>query len=201
MIVVVETNFLLELVLQQEQSNACVELRTLCAASEDTHLFVPAFAIAEAGTVLERRQGERRKFLDESVPKQVNEIRRSKVLGRYRAILTELRVELLLAEEQETARWVDLQLSLRDQIIPMTADMLIDAISTRIGLNLALPDALVLTSVRHHLAQIRATSDVPALFVSTDLAGFGTPSVTAYLREVGCRYINSFANAVEYLRR
>jgi hypothetical protein len=199
MIVIVETNFLLELVLQQEQFGACQELLSICAAEDDLQLVVPAFAVAEAGMKLERRQGERLRFVKEGVSPQITESERSEILSRYRAILDELRNALILADQDENNRWIELQLLLHDHVVPLTSDILGHAISTQIGLNLKLPDAIVITSVRRYL-DTRATSAVPAIFVSTDERGFRKPEALAYLRELNCKYISSFENAVQYLR-
>ncbi|HEV7763847.1 MAG TPA: hypothetical protein VGQ76_02480 [Thermoanaerobaculia bacterium] len=110
MIVVVETNFIIELVLQQEQSRACETIVELCSAVNDVQMIVPAFAVAEAGMLLERRTGERRKLIQNDLPRHARELGRSRPLHRVEEILEELRAELGQAELAEASRWLEFEL-------------------------------------------------------------------------------------------
>src|SRR5687767_632653 len=106
MIVVVETNFIVELVVQQEQSRACEEIVALCSSAGIARLVTPAFAIAEAGMLLERRKGERRKIIQVDLPRHAHDMGRAKPLGRVEEMFVELADELAQAEIEEASRWL-----------------------------------------------------------------------------------------------
>ncbi|HYK05442.1 MAG TPA: PIN domain-containing protein [Thermoanaerobaculia bacterium] len=202
MIVIVETNFIIEFVLQQEHSRACEELLALCG-SGIARLAIPSFAVAEAGMMLERSRGERRKFLNEDLSRQRGEIGTAKLLQRYEAILIDLEKELVAAQSESDSRWLDFRNRLESaDVIPLTAAALEETISIQVGREIEQwPDALVLASVKSYLVGVRATgASTPAVFVSTDGAAFGRSIITRQLRKLGCTYVNSFANAVRYLR-
>jgi predicted nucleic acid-binding protein len=202
MILIVETNFIIELVLQQEHSRACEELLAVCASGV-ARLAIPAFAIAEAGMMLERSRGERRKFLNEDLSRQRGKIGTAKLLQRYEAILMDLDKELVAAQSESDSRWLDFRHSLDNaDVIPLTAEALEETIAIQAGREIEQwPDTLVLASVKSYLAGLRATgTSTAAVFVSTDGAAFGRSMITEQLRKLGCSYVNSFANAVLHVR-
>jgi len=203
MIVVVETNFIVELVLQQEQSQACEAIAALCSSSSHLRMVIPAFAVAEAGMLLERRKGERRKLVSD-LPAHAREMGRTKSLRRVAEIVEELRADLVQAELEEASRWLDLRLRLEDEveIIPLTGATFAETISIQIGREIEqLPDAIVLASLKGFLEEeLRAsTAPAPVLFVSKDNV-FGTPAVLKQLAALGCTYVNSFVNAEARIR-
>ncbi len=203
MIVVVETNFIVELVLQQEQSRACENIVALCTSGSHLRMVIPAFAVAEAGMFLERRKGERRNLVSE-LPVHARNMGRSKNLRRTTEIVEELRADLVQAELEEASRWLDLRLRLEDEvgIIPLTAATFAETISIQIGREIEqLPDAIVLASLKGFLEEELRESGahMPVLFVSKDNV-FGTPAVLKQLDALGCTYVNSFVNAEARIR-
>jgi predicted nucleic acid-binding protein len=202
MIVIVETNFIIEFVLQQEHSRACEELLELCA-SGSARLAIPSFAVAEAGMMLERSRGERRKFLNEDLSRQRGEIGTAKLLQRYEAILTDLEKELVAAQLESDSRWLDFRHRLHDaDVIPLTADALDETIAIQVGGEIEQwPDAVILASVKSYLTRLRAAGEsIPAVFVSTDTADFQRSIIIRQLHKLGCTYVNTFANAVRHVR-
>src|SRR6266404_7121600 len=77
--VYVESNFVLEQALEQEQCESCEELISIATAGS-IHLVVPAFSLAEPHIALMRRGNERSRLTAE-LQKHVSELGRSK---RYR---------------------------------------------------------------------------------------------------------------------
>lgn len=203
MIVVVETNFIVELVLQQEQSQACENIVALCWSNSHLRMVIPAFAVAEAGMLLERRKGERRKRVSD-LPSHAREMGRTKSLRRVAEIVEELRADLVQAELEEASRWLDLRLRLDGdevEIIPLTSATFAETIAIQIGREIEqLPDAIVLASLKGFLEELRGSgTDVPVLFVSKDNV-FGTPAVLKQLGALRCTYVNSFVNAEARIR-
>lgn len=179
MIAVVETNFIVELVLQQTEAAACEELLSLCSRPP-SRIAIPAFAVAEAGTALESRRGERRSFLQNDLTRHSREIGRRRTLGRFQAILSQLEAELLSAEKDEASRWLSFRGSLDQiEVIPLDAEILEDTIAIQHGREIeGLPDAIVLASVKKYLRGIRSlgVSD-SACFVSRDDEAFRKPVI------------------------
>lgn len=201
MIVVVETNFIIELVRQQEEVEACEDLVSLCSDSE-ARMAVPAFAIAEAGMVLEARRGERRSFVQQ-VARHAREIGRSRTLGRFESVLRDLKNELLSAETDEASRWLSFRADLdRLHVIPMDAEVLEETSAIQYGreINL-LPDAIIFASVKKYLEKTRTAGVADAAcFVSRDNKAFRTPAILKQLRKLDCTFVNSFGNAAARVR-
>jgi predicted nucleic acid-binding protein len=199
--IVVETNFILELVLQQEDSAACEEIVSLCSAPSAL-IVVPAFAIAEAGMRLERRRGERRRFLQKDLADQAREIGRNRTLGRFEMVLRELNDELLAAESDEASRWLNFRVNLdRMHVISMTADILEETIAIQLGREInRLPDAIIFASVKKYLEDVRSGGITDqACFVSRDDA-FGTDVIRKQLRKLNCTFVRSFGGAAAWVR-
>jgi hypothetical protein len=204
MIVVVETNFILELVLQQEHSSACEEILALCSRPNGTRLVIPAFAVAEAGMKLERHRGERRVFIQKDVARYVRESGRARVLRSFEGVVRQLDKELIRAENDEADRWLDFRVVTLGtiEIIPLTADMLEETIALQLGKEIdQLPDALVFASLKGYLQGLDASeAETPRCFISTDKKAFGKSRIVQQLGLLNCAYIDSFVNAVAHMR-
>jgi hypothetical protein len=204
MIVVVETNFIVELVVQQEQSRACEAIVALCSSTENARLVTPAFAIAEAGMVLERRKGERRRIIQVDLPRHAHDMGRAKPLRRVEEMIGELSDELAQAEIEEASRWLEFrsQLGTEVEVIALTQSILDEALAVQLGSEVEqFPDALVLASVTSFLSGIReADVHVPAYFVSRDDDAFQSKVILDRLKKLRCTYINSFENTLKRLQ-
>lgn len=205
MIVVAETNFILEYVLQQEQSAACEELVRLAAdEAPRVTLVIPVFAFAEAGMVLERRTAERREFV-KSVSTHMREIGRSAVLRRFHDSMRSVQSEMLRAERDETSRWSEFRWNHADDIdiIHLDRDVFNHALSLELEATIrGRAAALIFASVLQYLDRTRKNlPDRPACFVSRDEDAFQTDPCLALLRERRCKYLNSFDAAVAYVSR
>ena len=205
MIVVVETNFVIELVLQQEQSPACEKILTLCSSSTPAQLAIPAFSVIEAGMTFERNRGQRRIFAQQDVSRFARESGRAKILQRFEKIVRELDAELVRAEIDEAARWLDFRVSMLDGmvVIPINGDMLEETVALELGREIdRFPDAVVFASVKAYLADLRASGvDRPACFVSRDKKAFGRNVLVEQLQRLDCAYIDSFDSAVAHIQQ
>ena len=202
MIVLVETNFIFEIVLQQEQHAACEELLRLYRSGR-IRLTIPAFAVAEAGVTLERRTGERRQFLHE-LTKHTREIGRSQILPAFASVMEELSRQLTTAENDEKLGFFNLRildLPALD-IIPLTSQALLDGLLHQFDGEIAeFPDATIFASVVERLRTARGEGDhSPAWFVSRDRR-FRDAKLVDKLRALNCRYIDGFDAAVEAIGR
>ncbi|HYC60929.1 MAG TPA: hypothetical protein VEK79_15310 [Thermoanaerobaculia bacterium] len=103
MIVILETNFILELVGQQDQSAACEELLAL-ADSAAIQLSIPAFSVIEAGMKLERNRRERRNFVQQDVTKHARDSGNRGILRRFETAIHGLETEFARADSDEASR-------------------------------------------------------------------------------------------------
>jgi predicted nucleic acid-binding protein len=203
MIIIVETNFILELVLQQAHHEACEELLAMNTAG-DIQLTIPSFSVAEAGMMLERTGRERRRFINEERARQSSEVGTGQVLRRYEAKLVELEDELLKAQEESDKRWRHFRIGALQKlkVIPLSDETLDEAFVLQHSREVERwPDALVFGSVRAYLESLRTHDSVtPAVFVSTDKAAFKDSRIIKQLRKLECSSIHSFKNAIQRLR-
>ena len=72
----VETNFVLELVFEQEQCASCERILELCEENK-ANLIIPAYSLAEPHEKLIRQANDRR-GLQESLDKELRELSRTK---------------------------------------------------------------------------------------------------------------------------
>jgi|ERR1051325_3585430 hypothetical protein len=199
MIVIVETTFIIEVVIDQDESPACEEILRLTGPSGHAHLVVPAFSLAEAGMMLERRQGERKTLIRDLTGRARNP-RGSKVHARYSKALDELRSELLRVNEAEDKRFLDFTWSQigRVETIPLTDDMTYDAINFRqAGVIAKLPDAIILASILGYIDS--APKNEKICFVTPDRA-FANPRITTLLRHK-CSFLGSFKAAAGWIQK
>ena len=73
----VETNFILELVFEQEQSSSCEQILAFCEEGRD-RLVVPAYSLVEPFEKLVRQEAQRR-GLASQINWELNQLARSRV--------------------------------------------------------------------------------------------------------------------------
>lgn len=204
MIIIVETNFIIEVVRQQEQSAFCEEILNLSSPASGAHVAIPAFAVIEAGMVFERNRGQRRKFVQEDVRGFVRESGRATILRRFERSISELDAEFVRAQNDEDDRWLNFRVVILDgmEVIPVTNETIDESIALEIGREVdRLPDAIVFASVTQYLSRLRAAGvGSPACFISRDKAAFNKRVLTEQLRELNCSYIDSFEHALARIR-
>ena len=191
----VDTNFLLELVYEQEQHGSVGELLTLAERGAVT-LHVPAFSVAEAVSSVFGQIGRRRSVYA-AVVTEARELRRS---TSRRSIASNL---IALADDLSTANDAD-EASLIATISRVLAlgpalplDAAVDSIASRYRstLSLSLPDAMVLASTVTDLER-QPVATAGHLFLSRDAKAFDAPAIRTELRRVGCVYVGNFDHAV-----
>jgi len=194
--VYIESNFLVELVLMQEEAAACTEILAL-ARSGRCSLVTPLYALIEPWETLRRRQTEMRGFaLD--IEKKLRELERMQKVGvppgthkalgqQFRDALNDWRPRLedLRREVTETAR-----------VLPLDVATLVDAQQLmNNGVIEQEPDAIMLASVLRDLGSGAA----PSLFINRNSRDFG-PDVKRLLRPLLCQLISTFTDGLGRLR-
>lgn len=193
--VYVESNFVLELVLTQEQHAACEEILRLCEGL-DARLVIPAYSLAEPYAQLIRRHNER-KQLKTALDREFGQLARTTA---YRHRISELRdVVAFLAssadEESLRLESIGSRLLRSAEVIPLDDEVLSLAAERRGDGILSPQDSLVYASV---LAHLRRSPQQGSCFLNRDL-DFEEPDLLAELERYGCKLVPSFDHGRGYL--
>lgn len=176
--VYVESNFVLELALLQEQYVACEEILLLCE-SGILRLVMPAYCLMEPYETLGRRQADR-KQLKLTLDGPFRQIART-ALYRDRLRDFESAMSLLVDSAEEDMFRLE---SVRSRLLacaelaPLEVSVLSRAAANRSRHELSAQDAVVYASILLHLE----SSPEPACFVSRD-ADFDDPDIRRELKE------------------
>lgn len=195
--VYVESNFVLELALLQEQHATCEEILRLCESGA-ARLVVPAYCLMEPYETLMRRQAERRQAKT-SLDGQLRQIVRTALYKDQRGELERAMSLLVVSAEDDLLRLESVRARLLAcaEIAPLEALVLDRAAQAqRAPSELTAQDAVVYASVLVHLER----SGEPGCFVTRD-SDFGDPDLKRGLAEHGCRLIVGFEAGLQFLGR
>jgi predicted nucleic acid-binding protein len=194
--VYVETNFVLELALEQQESLACERLLQLAQASA-IRLLVPAYSLIEPHEALTRRHLDR-EALRTRVVSELKQLGRSTHLAQRAAASQEL-VDLFAYsaefEADRIERAKERVLSAAD-VLPLNHEVLRSAARYKAELELSPQDAVVYASLR---ARLDVDHDLPSCFVSRNPRDFKDLRIHRDLITVNCRYFSSFEIALRYI--
>lgn len=194
----VESNFLLELVFEQEEAAACEDLLTL-AEQGALRLVVPLFALIEPQWTVNRRAGERRD-LGRLVEETHQQLRRNTSLGPESQRLSgELDALLTLCEQQEDVlgRRTRERLLARAAVLSADAQVLREADKFTSTHGLQYLDAIMFASVLQDLAGRRADKNC---FINKNTKDFAVDSVRQVLTERSCKFLGSFRHGQAFVR-
>ena len=196
MTVYVESNFVLEQALQQEQCEACDAILEL-AVSGAISLVVPAFSLAEPHQALALKAKARNR-LSNDLRTHISELGRSR---QYRGVhddFAALASVLIRSAERERD---GLQRTITGflktaEVVPLDGEILIAAGELQATFAMSGQDAIVLASVLRHLQQATPAENC---FLSRNSRDFDDPDVREQLDRFGCRYFARFDNALQYI--
>ncbi|MBC8085193.1 MAG: hypothetical protein H7Z21_18510 [Hymenobacter sp.] len=197
----VESNFLLELALEQHEFHHCTLL--LAAAAQGQHqLYIPVYSLTEVFQTLGNRRirrEETERYLQEEIKQHLRE---AGALVADMDTLERLLRDLLLAR---TAGQTNKLFELTERIarvatlIPLSEQVLQAAPLAQVQYNLTPQDALVYASVWAGLQNL-AVDNTDSLFISRNEKDFKKPDLLAELRQYDCDYLSSFRAAAGRLR-
>ena len=194
----VETNFILELVFEQEQCASCEKILELCEAQK-AKLIIPAYSLAEPHEKLIRQKQERRR-LQESLDKELRELSRAKSYKNRLDSIEDIR-SLIVQSSQEIgenfAKYREYLLNIAE-IIPLNTDILLQAASAEENYKLKDPqDAFVYVSVLKHLQENKPQQ---ACFLNRNSQDFNDPDMVDELKSLNCRLITQFDAGYNFLQ-
>jgi predicted nucleic acid-binding protein len=194
--VYVESNFVLEQALEQEQCDSCQRLISIAAAGF-IRLVIPAFSLAEPHIALMRRANERSR-LSAELQKQLSELGRSKPYREATSSFNEITALLIRSAEIERAgleRATDGILKVAE-VIPLDSDVFHTAGGIQVALDMSAQDSIVLASVVRHLA---AAKPAGSCFLNRNTRDFADPNVRDMLEDLGCKFFGRFDDAVHFI--
>lgn len=195
--VYVESNFILELALRQEQAAACEKILSICEAGK-AKLVLPAFCIAEPYETLVRR-AKQRGNLSRDLATELGQLLRSEPYREEVGALQDVTNILLRSGEEETQRLnqtLDRVLNITD-VIPLERNILMSAIAHQAGLDLSPPDSIVYASVLHHLS---TTVPAAGCFLNRNSKDFDDPDIVNALGNYNCKMLPRFDRGYEYIQ-
>lgn len=196
MIVLVESNFVLELALRQEQFDHAERILGL-AEEGRVRLVIPAYALVEPYQTLIRRRSER-KDLSRKLQSEIKLLGRSRLHGEIGATSQSVAQTLDAGTEIERECLEQLLSRLmRSSTVPALSLPVISlAQSMQVAYGLEPPDAIVLASIDTVLGEIDTG---PKVFVNKNSKDFATPLIEGLLEGHGCRLFTSFSAATGYV--
>ena len=194
--VYVESNFVLELALQQEQHEACATLVRFCEAQQIA-LVIPAYSLAEPFETIIRFDKERRD-LSVQLAKQLAQLGRSQAYQPEIDALERVAGFLVRVRQDEMERLLSIQQRLLTcaEIIPLTPAILRTSIINQSRSNLSPQDSLVYSSVIDHLA---VAEPAGSCFLNRNSKDFYNPDIVDNLQKLGCKLISRFDQGLQFV--
>lgn len=193
----VETNFILELVFEQEQCASCEKILELCK-TQKANLIIPAYSLAEPHEKLIRQKNDRLE-LQKSLDGELQQLSRTKSYKNRLESIEDIR-SLIVQSSQEIgenfAKYREYLLEIAE-IIPLKADILLNAASAEENYDLSPQDALVYVSVLKHLQENKPQQ---ACFLNQNSKDFKTPDIVDELESLNCRLITRFDAGYKFLQ-
>jgi predicted nucleic acid-binding protein len=194
--VFVETNFVIEVALEQEDAPACEGL-LMFAAIGKLRLIVPAYSFVEPHETLTRRHTDR-KALGSRVGNELTQLARSAPLaerateskGIVRLMADSMEHELTRLRETKVRLWTVAE------VLPLNREVLESAIECQKAFGLSPQDSIVYASIRLRLETDHAT---PSCFLSRNSKDFDDPDLRRDLAALNCTYFSSFIVARQFI--
>jgi PIN domain len=196
MTVYVESNFVLEQSLEQEQAGSCSRIIEL-AAERRIALVIPAFSLAEPHGVISQKAKARSRLSSELRP-HLNELGRSKqhrdVPASFDALASVLAgsAQLELKGLQRTV----LRLLKIVEVIPLDSGILRTATKLQFQYDLSGQDSIVLASVLAHLSLHQAHE---SCFLNRNHKDFDDPDIRERLNAFACEFFANFDQGLKYI--
>lgn len=192
----VETNFVLELALAQEQEASCDNILRHCE-SGSAELVIPAYSLIEPYETLGRRHKQRKDIrvdLDEQLGQLARTITFTEQLTRFREIsglLTDA-----AAVESDRLKQVRTRLLNTARIIPLETHVLSSAVRHQDTHGLSPQDAIVYASV---LADLGDSNPEPSCFLNRNTKDFDDPDIVQELLDRNCKFLPRFDSGLAYI--
>ena len=194
--VYVESNFVLEQALEQDQCESCQRLVDI-AGAQSVRLIIPAFSLAEPHITIMHKASQRSR-LSAELKKQLSELGRSKPNREASSSFNEIAALLIRSEESERAglaRAMDAILKAAE-IVPLDSDVFHRAAEFQSAFGISMQDSIVLASVVRHLED---TKPAKSCFLNRNTRDFDDPNIREILEQHTCKFFGRFDHAPAYI--
>lgn len=194
--VLVETNFVLELVFSRDKFVSCRALMEM-AERKELELLLPAYCLVEPYEAIIRRRKSRLQA-HESLTREIREITRSNQFVGPANQLAELTGLLIQVgeDEQRQLRRVISQLLQIASVIELKDEILQESLVLQDQQTLSPQDAVVFASV---LAALRLGGG-PACFLTKNSKDFSLPGIEEALTPLNCSVLYDFEKGLNFVR-
>jgi predicted nucleic acid-binding protein len=192
-----ETNFVVEVALEQQEAAFCEAFLKL-AEQRAIRILLPSYSFVEPHEMLTRRHRER-ESLRSRVSNELVQLARSTPFAERVAASQEIVNLLVDSAEYETRRIQQIKERLwkLGEVLPLDLAVLKSAAECQNKFNLTPQDAVVYASIR---ARLQADHAAPSCFVSRNPGDFDDPDLRQDLVALNCKYFSSFATALQYVK-
>lgn len=196
--VYVETNFVFELVFQQEQSSSCEKILQLGTDGKIV-LYVPAYCLAEPHEKL-NRQYHKRQELQKALEEELKQLKRSAPYTERIRSIYEVSSLIIQSNQKEKALFQQylIKLLTTTRVLPLTADILHHALEFEKAYDLSSQDAIVYASVFQH---IRQKTSLDNCFLNRNSKDFDNPDIVAELNQYNCKMIPRFDDGFAFIQK
>jgi predicted nucleic acid-binding protein len=193
----VESNFVLEIALGQQDSTAAERLLIL-AEQAQLELALPAFSLSEPFSTVTRQVRDRRNLVTE-FNRHVRELDRSLPHQQDVAALRPMPDIVTQIDQRELSRLDDTvrRLLAIAQLIPIDSAVFDAALAYRFDFDLETPDAVVLAAVATDL-RVRVRPG-PHYFANRNSKDFSIPGIQQLPRSLDCYLLDRFEEAAQLL--
>lgn len=194
--VYVESNFVLELALLQEQHGSCENILERCETGK-TQLIVPSYSLVEPYETLSR-YAKNRTRLSFDLANEVKQLARSKPYKDDIEDMQKITGFLVRSQEDEKERLKNTlnRLIQVAEIIPLTSKILLSAMKYQVEHDLLPQDSIVYASVLDHMDSPESTSKC---FLNRNSKDFDDPDIVETLRKHGCKMLFRFDHGHGYI--
>jgi predicted nucleic acid-binding protein len=200
--VYVESNFVLELALLQEQQQSCEKIVELCESGK-IQLVLPAYSLVEPYWTLVGTTNRRRKLRADLENEVSQKLSRSEQYREHVEAIQRITGFLVRSGQDENKSLWNTQSRLLNiaEVIPLSSAVLSAAMEYQAHHDLTFQDSIVYVSVLNHLSASTATSKC---FLNRD-TDFDDPDIENTLRKLGCamrfRFDDGYNFITSQLRR
>jgi predicted nucleic acid-binding protein len=194
--VYVESNFVLELALLQEEHESCERILMLCESGR-AQLIIPAYSLTEPNETLIRRDRDRKRLSSE-LRLEFGQLSRSKPnqlsIDTFQSVLN----LLSSSGEQQKQRFADIRNRLLQValVVPLDTSILSLAAAYEGQFSLSPQDSLVFASVLQRLD----TTPSLSCFLTRNSADFDTTRIREALGQRNCKLLFNFTDGYNYIQ-
>lgn len=194
--VYVESNFVLEIALLQEQHASCEEILQLNEASK-IQLVIPAYALAEPYETLVRHHKQRKRIKAE-IDGELRQLARTTTYAQQLREFQSLTALLIDSADEETKRLERIRARILKaaEVVPLDTSVLATATQYQKIHGLSPQDSIMYVTVLSHLEQAQVSQ---SCFLNRNARDFDDPDLVDELSTYNCKLLVQFDAGYQFI--